>query len=172
MVHAEYKSDCKYDEDNILYRILLCNIIEQFPSCASIPLSIHVLNKVASQLFLMMPSHALYLYLYIIPIYIGLYILSVGTSDGIHKFNGIIDSAVGAGICEWCNSFIRCPLIKPHSGTWYHMAVDNGQQSCCITLWHNLHVSQGWIMWTVNHAKNPNFISGWMPDTMLKEKLI
>ena len=26
MVHVEYKSDCKYDEENVLYRILLCNI--------------------------------------------------------------------------------------------------------------------------------------------------
>ena len=64
--------------------------------CASIPLSIHVLIKVASQLFLMTPPRILYLCFYFIPI--ALYILSVGTSDGIHKFNGVIDSAVGADI--------------------------------------------------------------------------
>ena len=69
---------------------------EQFPSCASIPLSLHVLIKIASQLFVMTPPHTLYLYFYSIPI--GLYILSVDTSDGIHKFNGVIDSAVGADI--------------------------------------------------------------------------
>ena len=64
------------------------DVVKHISYCAPIPLPVHVLIQVASQLFPMTSSHPFDLYFNPIPIRLD--VLCMHTGSNIHKLNGVV----------------------------------------------------------------------------------
>ena len=68
------------------------DVVKHISYCAPIPLPVHVLIQVASQLFPMTFSHPFDLYFNPIPIRLD--VLCMHTGSNIHKLNGVVHCTV------------------------------------------------------------------------------
>ena len=92
------------------------------------------------------------------PVPVRLHVLSVHPSGWVDKVKTVVNSLVLGDVTKCLDAVVCCPFVTVHNCAIATVLLDNGEECCSITRWHNPHNTKCRSLGGVTHAKHPNWI--------------